>query len=358
MQTRYTQILAAESITTAGTKTIDINLNDCISRLLVVVELTNNGWTCTGHPAGVITKCELVDGSYVIASLSGYQMQAMARYAAGKMDHNELNFEDNAVCRAAMSIYFGRYLWDEMFALDPKRFNNLQLKITHNYALGGCTPDAATLAVHADVFDEKSVSPAGFMMTKEHYSYTPTAGAIEYIDLPTDHPIRMMLLGNTNDNEEPDVQIETLKISQDHDKVIPFDGKVMDLIRLYECQYSRVEEYLSGRINAAATYFYVTGCKDILAGFNEANAVDTYFYLTWTGGRKLKYTAGAAVYINGPVSYRCIHGYVPFPCGMLNEPASWWDVPSIGSVRAELTPRSASCDTNLDNRVVLQQLVT
>jgi len=111
-----------------------MNVRDPISRLSVVVELTNNGWDPTDHPAKVLKGIELVDGSNVIASLDGGQAIAVDHYDNGLAPHIELNYEDNAVIRVCANINFGRFLYDEELALDPTKFTNLQLKVEHDYS--------------------------------------------------------------------------------------------------------------------------------------------------------------------------------------------------------------------------------
>lgn len=355
MNYRISEVLAAEDITTAGTKTIDINLADVISRLLVVVELKNDDYGPDGHPVDVLTKIEVVDGSEVIFSMSGGMAQAIAHYGTGLWDHNELNWEDKAYIRAAASIFFGRWPFDEELALDPTKFRNLQLKITHNYALGGCNPSAATLAVFAEVFDQKVITPRGYLLSKQHYSYTPSAGAAEYIDLPTDHPIRLVVPANKNDNEEPDIQFEKIKLSEEHDKRVVVDIDTMDLIRLTARQYPVTFDLFSGQIVAAARSFYFSHLKDMRTNIIEAEGTDTYMWRSWSGGRKISFDSGASITFHGEAGGLCPHGAVPILCGKLHDIDDWWDVTPLGSVRLKLTPRSSGCDTNIDNEVLTQQ---
>ena len=82
MKYRDTILLSHESIATAGTRTLDITVKDIISGIDVQVKATNNGNTPTAHPAAIISKLELVDGSDVLFGLSGAQAMARAFYDA------------------------------------------------------------------------------------------------------------------------------------------------------------------------------------------------------------------------------------------------------------------------------------
>ena len=355
MKYRQTEILAATTITTAGTKNIDINIADPISRLLILIELTNNGYAPTGHPVWAGKKIDIVDGSEVICSLEGFQAQAAAFYGLGYQDHSEMNYEDNAVIRAAISIPFGRYLYDEELALDPKKFKNLALKVEHDYSLGGCSPDGAELSIYADVFDQKQIAPIGYLMTKEHYSYLPVAGSAEYIDLPTDHPIRFLMPIAGNNNEEPDVQFETIKVSEDNDKRVVFNMKCMQAIRMYCQMYPKWSEYFSGQHHTTPRNYYLTPGKDLCFAIPDAESSDSYQWVLWSGGQLRQTDTGAIHTFQGNVEGICPHGGVILPCGKQGVIDDWWDVQNLGSARMTLTPRSGTCDTNKTTDLIIQQ---
>ena len=330
---RQAELLATESILTAGVKTIDINVQDVITRLSIILELTNNGIVPTNHPLAAIKSIEVVDGSDVIASMSGYAVQAMAYYNTGKMPHNELNYEDNAICRSYIPLDFGRYLYDAELGLDPKKFKNLQLRIDHNYALGGSSPDAAFIRVLADMFDEKPASPTGYLQNKEIFSYYPALNATEYIELPLDNNIRKLLVINTNNSEEPDIIFSSVKVDEEDGKRVVVDCLTIDLIRAASQVYGRFGEYLSARIDAAGDRsVYLSACKDIMMPSLSDTAAGTVIYI-WSGGRLRALTLGAACFLNGEVTGRCPHGAVPVLFGDQRDLADWWDVTKVGKAR-------------------------
>lgn len=358
MNYRQATLLATTSILTAGTKLIDINVSDLISRIMIICELTNSDYDPLGHPVDAIKTIEVIDGSEVILSMSGHAAQAMHYYNNGKIDHNELNYENNAICRAAVSLDFGRYLYDELFALDPTRFKNLQLRIEHNYVLGGCTPDVANIRVMADMFDEKSVSPNGFMLNKEIFGFAPADGAVEYIELPVDELLRKLLIINTSDSEEPDIQFESIKIDEEDGKRVIIDALCMDIIRMYECMYPRFTEYFSGKAPTSANDFYVTQVKDLQLMLCQAQATDTAIYRAWSGGRVQAILSSTESEFHGHATGRCPHGAVPILFGKQDSPDDWWDLSRVSKARLQLTPRAATpggCDTTENTYVIVQQ---
>lgn len=357
MNYRRATLLATTSITTAGTPSIDIKVSDVISRIGVIIELVNNGNNPTNHPLAALPKIELVDGSRVIASMTGYGCQSLSYYGSGKMPHNELNYEDNGYARCFVPIDFGRFLYDPLFGFDPKQFKMPQLRITHDYSLGGCSPDAATLRVVADMFDQKEASPVGYLLNKEVASYTPADGTLEPILLPLDNKIRKLIIMNVNDNEEPDIQFASVKLEEEDGKRVIYDGLTMDLIRDESMRFGRFTEYLSGHLAATtADEFWLSACKDIqVGGLCDAN--DKILTFTWTGGRSRSFYGSAATYFGAIVSGRCPHGAVPMFFGDQQDPEDWWDVSQAGKVKLSLTARTTAAggvDTEKTTDVIVQ----
>jgi len=361
MNYRQAELLATEAITTAGARLLNIGVSDPISRLSIILELINNGNNPTNHPLAALKKIELIDGSNVIASLTGYAAQAMAYYDTGKMPHNELNYEDNAYCRVLVPVNFGRCLYDGELALDPKKFRNLQLRIEHDYSLGGCSPDGAYLRILADLFDQKTVSPSGYLMNKEIVSFAPVQGTAEYTDLPTDQAIRKLLVINTNDNEEPDVQFEKVKVDEEEGKRVVIDCRTMDLIRAASMTFGQFQEYFSGHLAATTDdEFWLSASKDIQLG-GLADTASVVLKFTWSGGRARVIQASAATYFGIIATGRCPHGAVPIFFGRQDDMSDWWDVTKVGKARIITTPRATAggvtgCDTEKTTDIIVQSL--
>jgi len=355
MKYRLSELLAAKSITSAGTEVLDINVREPISRLTVIVRLTNSSWTPTGHPAKSIVNVQLVDGADVIHSMRGIYTQSLAYYGSGKLPFNYINYTDNGLAVAAAPIYFGRFLWDRQLALMPDRFNNLQLKVQHNYALGGAVPDAATLEVWADLFDEDPPTPEGLLTASSLWSKTLVASTIDYIELPTDRPIRMVMPCVSSDSEEPDINIDAVKLTEDHDRKVILEAGVLELLQMYETNWPEFTEYGEGRTLANNDItFYLTPAKDInLAAFATEDS-DAIIHYPWSGGQARIIDGSLTATINLLIKGRCPHGAIPIPMGVMNEIDSWWDVTKLGSARAKLT--TGAGDTSALYELIIQQL--
>lgn len=355
MNYRQSQLLAATSIMTAGTEILDINVKDVISRITVVVRTTNSSWTPTGHPALIVKKVELVDGSDVLFSMRGCYAQAVAFYGTKIQPFNYINYTDNGRACANIPMWFGRFLYDEELAFDPKRFNNPQLKIEHDYALGGAVPDACTLEVWADLFDEKSVSPAAFLMAKSYWSKTLVASTTNYVELPTDYPIRLVMPAVFSNSEETDINLDSFKITEEHDKRTLFECGVLEALQMFEAEYPWWSEYCEGRMTGGSNVpFYFTPCKDLQLQAHPSIDTDNYINFPWSGGNKRNVMGSATATVQIHALGRSPHGVLPIPMGKLFDLNDWWNVTELGSARIKLV--TGAGDTSALYELLLQQL--
>lgn len=334
---RIASMLASESATTPATKTIDIDLAKPISRITVEMKATNNGSDPTAHPAKMLSKIEIVDGSNVLFSLDGPQAQALNYYESGKLPIALLSYANDVMCSAIAEINFGRFLWDEMLAFDTKKFTNPQLRITHNLALGGSSPDAATLSVYAHAFDEKEVAPTGFLMSKEQYAFTLTASAKESIDLATDLPYRFLMIQALAAGSSPTSQIARLKLSEDNDaRVIVNDEETMYLIKLIQ-DYPRLLEYILAYDLGSAQLMYCTPSYLTQVGALGINSADAALFATQPYGGLITATGTASKLSQWIVTGHCPHGVMALPFGKRDIVEDWYDVSKIGALKLILT---------------------
>jgi len=231
MNYRLNKFLSRTSYAADTTLVLDINIQDVISNISILYEITNAHADMDGHPAACIEKIELVDGSDVLFSLDGYETEALDWYnKGGTFGHNWNAALNGMDIRRVLNINFGRYLWDPELAFDPKQFNNPQLRITLDLASGGNSSSAVILTCWANLFETQPAGLKGFLMAKEFKQWTMADNTHEYTDLPNDYPYRALyhrafLLGT-----ESDQCVQNIKISEDQDKRIPYDCSGRDLM--------------------------------------------------------------------------------------------------------------------------------
>lgn len=357
MNYRHALLLAPEDLGAAGTKIIDIDVSKPISQIDIKFKTTkaSEGMSAPG-PAN-ISKIELVSGSTPFHSLSGYENQALAYYnRPGRvMEHGQHTSTLSEV--DLFVIDFGRFLWDEVLAFDPQRFTNPQLKITWDEDVADTSVTANELEVWAHIFDEKMVSPIGFLSAIEHYDYTcGSDNSYETIELPEDRPIRQILVRAYQDAYEPWYNIDEAR----------FDEGTLDRI---PWEYTNLEEYY--RRMKAVTPPIRTNCQVNLA----ASARNFYFPQTdyWANVVLMGVAADVAPYVNA-VSMRggkaaliagsagqmigVASGYLPwhcyqFPMGLQNVIEDWYD--PVGK-KPRLRLRASTGATSATGQVVLEEL--
>ena len=357
---RTTTLLAAKDVGAAATEVIDINVKDIISRIniywqtkivTVSVEL-NSLLEC-------IKKIDLVDGSDVLASITGEELYALNYYDRKTHGDYEASLIVNDFTKVSVSLDFGRWLWDTMWGLDPNKFKNLQLKIQHSEALANTAVIINELIVEAQVFDEKKITPKGFFMSKQHFSYTPSASGSEFVDLPTDHTIRKLLVQSDSTDKNPFEVLDSMKLSEDNDRKVVFNLTGEEFYRTWNFMWPRIEyNMILDAVVTAMTVFgipsYDVDMKIVYDDTNFVTAQSNFALPVFTNN---KIAIAAAVDIKTDLA--TIGGMIPFsimcwPFGIQEDDTDWYDVRGIGSLQLINKGASAVGGTP-EAAIILQQ---
>lgn len=355
MNHRLASVLAEESIATAATKVIDLDMEDIISRIQINVEVEGDGTALSDHLAAVISNIELIDGSDVLFSMSGKECQALDYYQMGRMPLNALTEQDGQDMIAVFNINFGRFLYDELLAFDPAKFRNPQLKITHDYTACGSASTVARMEIRAFLFDEKVPTPVGFLMSKEHYQFTSgVVNTYEYIDMPVDYMTRRYMIIGKREGYFCQSVVNELRLSEDNAKRIPYDTKVWQLLKMLHQMYPRVQEYGHFFLKMATSAIYASPTQDIVINAVPVAVTD----IVSVSGVPITMPITADITADGIVSAQ-ISGYDPhysfiLPFGDPNNVEDWYDVTKIGNLKLRLKAGNAG-DTGVVE-VVTEQL--
>jgi hypothetical protein len=358
MNYRLSTIFPRKSYTTDTTETIDIDVADPISQL--IIELAANitdDTAITAHAIACLTKIELVDGSDVLFSLSGRQAEAVDWY------HNYLFrspwniYMGWGETQRFIGINFGRKLWDPQLAFDPKKFRNPQLKLTLDIDAGGAVPSLNRLGVWAAMFDQRAVSPVGFLMHKQIKSYTMGSASHEYSDLPTDYPYRKLFIKALSAGTEPGQLIDKIKLSEDQDKRVVFDHIPEEVLRTIAYTSPEIQEYVHCRIATSQTNIYVTPttrCYAVATELGDTSGSGAIATTMGDGGRVKGICATAQKYAQLFVKGYLPHGTYEIPFGDQADMADWYDVARIGSLKLDILSTSSGSGVACD--IFLQQL--
>jgi hypothetical protein len=342
MNYRLATLLDRTAYAADKTEIIDIDVIDPMSQIQVVYECTGASTaTFQGHPALCITKIELVDGSDVLFSLSGKEAQVVDFYHNKVVPPNLLYYLNGINAEQIFNINFGRFLYDPRLALDPKQFKNLQLKISVDYNGGGRSSAGGYLSVLAHLFDEKQVTPEGFFMAKEIKTYTLAASTHEYTDLPTDHPYRKLFLAAQAYGYYPDVQVDTIKLSQDVDKKVPFNQSMRQIIRAIQALTPPWIEHLHTSCPAAGgDVNYITPTYEVgfaLTPWDVPASATTTLAADYGDGGRARFSSTSWIgNIQAIIRGWLPHGGIEIPFGLQDDPEDWFDPSSIKNLKLDV----------------------
>jgi len=350
---RYTYLEKDRALANSGERTVDINLRDPITCLWVEVRCANGAsWNHHNPMHACVSDIEVIDGANVLYSLDGYQAYALACAQLGQAPQQKFSALGGDPQSIAVPINFGRFLGDQEYALDPKRFVNPQLRVKWNLAAvnavgaTGFADAGATLTVIADVM-EGVADPRSMLMAKEVYTWTSAVGT-EYIDLPVDYPYRALMYRGYLASYHPFGVISNVKLSCDAGRFVPMDVAGEDLLFLLMRTQPRLSYRISDHLKDGDTFYsYMTELEDV--SMNVENSLDTvasYYNYEYGNQTVHVYVAGSASgsYIN----IGChVHGYCPFgylyvPFGRPEEPGEWFRASEFRSIRAEMLGAVAS----------------
>lgn len=346
MSKRIATILAPKDLGAAGTEVIDINLIEVISRITVI-------WKCTNVTVSVmldavtacISKIELVDGSSVIFSASGAEIQALNFSDHKVMPYHKISLTVGGFFEAAFHLDFGRFLYDTMFALDPGQFKNLQLKITWDEDACNTSVVVNTCQVYAHVDDGARNQPIGYFAAREIKQYAMAGSSWVYSDLPTDVVIRKVLIRALSTDHDPIALLDTIKISADNDKLVLMDMKADDYARMLSAMYPRVNEMytLDAVVTAKTLYSALSRGQQISISYDATafvTAQSKFAVATWTG-QKCALTASVDIQAdNAEVSGELPGNGIPISFGDDNDPDTWLNAMDYGSVKVDLLDTS------------------
>ncbi len=353
MKTRQTTIQAFAAHAAPGTETYPIRLTDPISRLVIPYSVLIPAAARIEHMSSTFTKIAIVDGSDVLFSLTGHQIDGMARMRALSSPATFESPDPSITVWGNLVIDFGRYLYDKVLAFDATKFKNPQIQVTHNAATpvtGGVRTDFAILA---DIMEGLPSAPMGFLLKKETKSWLAANGAWEYSELPKDYVYRAIWLQGKTRLIATDAHWSRALLSEDNYKRIPFDCLVDDIIADNAAEFGVIEELASGICVATTSPTFAAPCyagnilASLLSGIVAFNGV------TNDGGQYTITSTGNTERWRGVCRGLVPQGLVCFSMGPKDEIADWYDPKALGDLRLEVLGAGARTI-----RLVTEQLRT
>ena len=235
MRIRNEYLEKARGVADSETVTVNIDVLNPISALVIVYQATNGATSNQGVAIhDDVDSIDLVDGSEEIFSLSGIEALILNAFEAKRMPYMDITEAAGGVQKEAFIINFGRYIGDPDYWLDPTEFRNLQLRLAHSLtisATAGFATGSGVIDVIAKVFEEKPSGRNGYMIAKEQYSFTSGASGIETAMLPTDYTWRMLIQRAYESAMPITADITNIKVNFDGGRFVPVDMGMLDILQ-------------------------------------------------------------------------------------------------------------------------------
>lgn len=367
MRPRDTLILDTYTLSDSETKIIDLNVNKPISAIQVYYTAKNGTTSCRNNWLWEnISKIELVDGSDVLYSLNAPEAQGLAFYGHGVEARDYLTEVGSGTQACDIWMMFGRYMYDQEFAFDPTKFTNPQLKITHNIetigdvAVTTFQTDNTKVRVMARLMEDIP-APRGFLMSKQHYSWdTGSSSETKYLDLPTDHPYRMLMMRCYVDNKNGQEIVQEAKLNIDQESYVPFDLTGTDLAQFGVMLRGLAREHVRAHVihNEVIDFTVMDPRRYGVSAVGSVNDALNNISVAANRATMVTYDISDAAVTSTRQNVYIIargiakHGCLVYPFGRINEPEDWLDVSKFGSIRFEPKTEGWSAAAS----IVLQQL--
>lgn len=365
MNRRLAMIENRKVLADSGESVVNIGLRDIITAIQIEFRATNGA---TSNIANTLAECvsavELIDGGQTLVSLTGMQAAALTAYNRGYIPYWLITEVPGNTQNAFFELQFGRWHGDTVYALDPAKFSNPQIRVKWNLAtiraIGATSyvTGSLTLTITADIM-VGAPNPQGMLTAKQHYSFTTAASGTEYIDLPVDRRLKGLMFRSYSASGAGLYGVSNLKLSCDNDKFVPFDLRKTDFQRFMSTK------------NPPFTYkhlFYASNGDTIysMLKLDEAygitpNSGDTTLTVTnnGIGNAVIGLTTGGSAATNDQMLQANVMGFAPYGAlymdlGEYDDPGSWLDMTEFRSAKVELAQDVASSAASV---VLVQELV-
>jgi|GEM_PF-830536 len=368
MALRRVFIAKADTIKDTETPSFKLKGRGAISAIDVIYQADNGSTSNQGHPIHKdVSKIEVVDGAEALWSLSMVQAQALDFYMDKLMPPMEITEVGGATQYEMARILFGRYLGDPLFWLDPDRFDNPELKLSHALtisATAGFATGTGKLTVVAHVFEEPPATLEGFLRAIEVRNFTSAASGDEPTELPLDYKIRYLLVRAYESGTAWDTDITNVKVDLAYSKKILWDMPALDLKRLNVERWglARISQLLLRTDGDSPELFVaypevvnVNVRQDLSIASYDALSADTITLqvLDLTTSPSIA-KATADRQIDCVVDGAFPHHVACIPFGVPEDPETWFDPKPWNPVRVILTQGGAGAAVS----ICVQQLRT
>lgn len=319
---------------TSGTLTFNLDYSDPITEISLLLEATNGSSGNKSNPPEMnISKIEIVDGGEVLWSAPGVVAFSEWCQLNGGLPHC---YRTGAVSDAKwtpINLLFGRFLYDPLYAFNPKAHRNPQLRITFDEATitaagsTGYVSDSFNLSILVKLMED-ATPPIGFLSLREIESFSSASAGDRHVELPTDMDIRFIMTRVYESSVHMSNHISRYKLNADGGKRLFFD-------LLYRDMRDKCSEYFKPILVPNYTVcnneeWHQSWVGDGFLAFIRAHTGSHIVGATSHSGGRFRtevYTHAGFTVDGAAVHYGVwgfpLHQMFIYPFGRLNEPEDW-----------------------------------
>lgn len=345
-------------IGTSGTKTFNLDYDDPITQLDIYLEGTNGGSGNLESPfEKSISKIEIVDGGEVLWDLPGEVALAAFVHDNEAFPYSEIEEAASASVRQQIPIRFGLKLYDTVYAFDPRKHKNPQLKFTFDEAavraagVAGWSTDSWTFTLGVRLMED-APAPKGFLSYRIVESFTSAGTGAKRVEMPVDKAIRYLICRAQDDDTALYTSITHHKLSVNGGKFVPFDLPARDFINRMCETFKPITRRFVAFINdgdTRETFIAVPHFGYLIADIPGCILTGTWYI----DGRVLvqrKNEGGTSdtpgmTYISN--NGWALHSTLIYPFGDRMNPAHWLVPPANGKLDYYVTDGAAGADVDI-----------
>lgn len=350
-------------IGTSGTKTFNLDYTDPITQIDLYFEGTNGANDNIASPfESCISKIEIVDGGEVLWDLPGEV--AFAAYITDNegVPYSEREEAGNASVRQCIPIRFGLKLFDQVYAFDPRKHKNPQLRFTFNEAAvntagaDGYVSDSITFTLHIRLM-EGAPAPRGFLSYRTIESFTSVGTGDRRVELPTDRVIRYLICRAYEAGVAVYTSISNHKLSADGGKWIPFDLPARDFMNRHCETFRPIALHGDISLSDAVTSEHWVGINlqgQVCAKSNNIIAGGSFYIFSQVYGRVCADDGVSASEEDCHVAVTgwAFHNTLIYAFGDRMKPEDWFDPKAFNKLDYFINDNDADADVD----VCLQQV--
>lgn len=343
---------------TSGTVTFNLDYSSPITSIDLLFEATNGATSCKNNPIERnISKIEIVDGGQVLWDLQGDVSLAFIATLRGALPHSYRTGAISDTPYQTIPIVFGRELYDEQLAFNPKAHRNPQIKVTFDEATvtaagaTGYVSDSFNISLLVHLM-ENGAQPQGFLSCRQVETFTSLASGDKRIEMPTDQKIRNFILRCYESGVDMRSGITNVKFSMDGGKRVPFDFYVRNLLDSMIAHFRPILVPFYTPTNDGETHQTWVGIDLEAFVRSHVSGHIATASSSWPGQMTIAHKLHDNTSVDGqPVHFGVIgwgfHNTYVYPFGRLWNPDDWLDLADVRKLDCFLTQGNAGAECDV-----------